>query len=46
MPLTKVKETGAWLIGGKFMKLFRDLDCYAPDMDIVCEEFEVLYKCS
>lgn len=25
---------------------FRDLDCYAPDMDIVCEEFEVLYKCS
>ncbi|MGL4481406.1 MAG: ASCH domain-containing protein, partial [Lactococcus garvieae] len=23
---------------------FRDLDCYTPDMDIVCEEFEVLYK--
>lgn len=25
MPLTKVKETGAWPIGGKFMKLFSEI---------------------
>ena len=25
---------------------FRELNCFAPDMDIVCEEFEVLYKSS
>ena len=25
---------------------FREIGCFSPDMDIVCEEFEVLYKYS
>ncbi len=25
-------------------QFFREIDCFSPNMDVVCEEFEILYK--